>query len=567
MPGSIAALPLFAARGPMIAWAAALCVLAGNGLAEPPTPPAEAPERVASRLASEAATALHTENDPGKAATLLARALSTSPRLSPSRWYILAGCRWATGDRDGAFAALHQLASLGYANVSSATGEDFERYMKPEIKDDPRWARFIAAITAHRDALRAQLKPESAGVADNPAWAKLERAATDSSVDAEAFYRQLTSFNEFPAPTRRDTFVAYTLQTASGLAAPYWVYIPPTYDAAKPTPLIVYLHGGVSGRTALSPAEVQAFRFDNPMLEYARARGALLVYPSGHKDFAWFRPEGLPYVAKLVPAVKRVFNVDDDRVHVVGHSDGASGCYTLSAWGATPVASFGAINGLPAILGGYMNMGLRPLWSITGERDDLYLPRSVRAYADHAIEQGARWTYRESAGQGHDWSSLPGAELDALVERVMGVSRAPMPTRVVWQGPGAGFGRVEWLRAGKTRPEGAGESWHPVATLRLPAGSPEEPKTDEFTYGEKWGAVRARLVGNRLTAEVSRLQEVRFLLSPELIDFAAPVVVTVNGVERANAVMPMNKDVMWREFSTNADRRRVWVAEVVVELP
>jgi phospholipase/carboxylesterase len=103
----------------------------------------------------------------------------------------------------------------------------------------------------------------------------------------------------------------------------YLLYVPETYRAESPAPLMLWLHGaGSRARVFLSP-ELQG---------QADTAGMLLLVPTS-KEYAWDVIVGRygPDVAMIDRALESTFNryaVDPARIAVGGFSDGAS--YALS---------------------------------------------------------------------------------------------------------------------------------------------------------------------------------------------------------------------------------------------
>src|SRR4051794_39188708 len=103
----------------------------------------------------------------------------------------------------------------------------------------------------------------------------------------------------------------------------YLLYVPETYRAESPAPLMLWLHGaGSRARAFLSP-ELQA---------QADTAGMLLLVPTS-KEHTWDAIVGRygPDVAMIDGALESTFNryaVDPARIAVGGFSDGAS--YALS---------------------------------------------------------------------------------------------------------------------------------------------------------------------------------------------------------------------------------------------
>ena len=115
----------------------------------------------------------------------------------------------------------------------------------------------------------------------------------------------------------------------------YLVHVPPKYDAKKPTPVVLVLHGaGTNGAITVS------FCGTNKKADEA---GFIAVYPNGTGlaglMLTWnaggFRgkegkADDVAYIAKVLDDLATVANVDPKRVYATGMSNGGMMCYRLA---------------------------------------------------------------------------------------------------------------------------------------------------------------------------------------------------------------------------------------------
>ena len=119
---------------------------------------------------------------------------------------------------------------------------------------------------------------------------------------------------------------------------PYTVRLPSAYDRETPAPLLISLHGyGASGGLQ----ERKFFHFRRP----ADARGWIYAYPNGQRDaagqrywnataaccdFFFSQVDDVTYISGLIDEVSRQYNVDAERVFIVGHSNGGFMAHRLA---------------------------------------------------------------------------------------------------------------------------------------------------------------------------------------------------------------------------------------------
>lgn len=126
--------------------------------------------------------------------------------------------------------------------------------------------------------------------------------------------------------------------TAGGLRHDFHVYVPSSYDAKAPMPLLLFFHGG-AGNAAQAEKEIN-------LRATAEKRGFILVRPEGYDRSGldirtWnagaccgaARNERIDHVAAVRAILDRVeteWRVDTARVFATGHSNGAMMSYRLA---------------------------------------------------------------------------------------------------------------------------------------------------------------------------------------------------------------------------------------------
>ena len=107
-------------------------------------------------------------------------------------------------------------------------------------------------------------------------------------------------------------------------AQPYSIYMPRSYDRMKGAPLIVYLHGYDPDLNKLNWQILP-----ENLTQLCEQYGYLLVAPFGRSNTD-FQGIGEQDVMHVLDLTLREFNVDRDRVFLVGYSMGGMGAYTIA---------------------------------------------------------------------------------------------------------------------------------------------------------------------------------------------------------------------------------------------
>lgn len=158
-------------------------------------------------------------------------------------------------------------------------------------------------------------------------------------------------------------FLVVFVGTPSGNAAdisfggprPFKLFVPSTYNAAFPAPLIIALHGYQQ-----SGDKFEKYLNLTPVAE---ARGILYVHPNGTADKSGTRfwnatPECCDihtpkvndnaYLMSIIDQVSKNYTVDPDRIYVIGHSNGGFMANTMACLHADRIAAVVSMAG-----GGY----------------------------------------------------------------------------------------------------------------------------------------------------------------------------------------------------------------------
>ena len=237
----------------------------------------------------------------------------------------------------------------------------------------------------------------------------------------------------------------YKFKEAGDLWQPYSIFVPRNYDKTKKWPLIVNLHG-------LNITPVQQIRFEG-VAELAEKYGYIVVCPMGYsvRSF-WGIPnigrgliEGEPgfeneknlklTVQELAYAdtmnvfklVKQEFNIDENRIFLMGHSMGGAGAYFYAAkhpeiWaGVAPIAG-GGIDDRYAPGEKVKDLTFLVL---QGEKDLIIHAAASRASVAKMKELGIKHTYIEVPGADHEvWIRHNPANIAKLFEFFNGLSKA-----------------------------------------------------------------------------------------------------------------------------------------------
>ena len=130
---------------------------------------------------------------------------------------------------------------------------------------------------------------------------------------------------------------------SGGIRLPTTVVVPGDYDPAVKYPVRVYLHGGIARASIEGDARTPRRRLDVPP-------GYIAVYPSGFREATWWGMVQLDNLESILTRLKRAYNVDENRVHLMGVSDGGTGAFYFGMRQPTPWSIVFPLNGSLRVL-------------------------------------------------------------------------------------------------------------------------------------------------------------------------------------------------------------------------
>jgi polyhydroxybutyrate depolymerase len=134
---------------------------------------------------------------------------------------------------------------------------------------------------------------------------------------------------------------------SSGQKRDYLLYVPSSYDRAKPAPLVISMHGG-----ALWPAAQKGISQWNRV---ADEHGFIVAYPSGtgvlkawHMGTEGKAAEALEanvrFISELIDTLEAAYNIDRARIYVDGYSVGGGMAFAVSCRLSHRFAAVGAVS-------------------------------------------------------------------------------------------------------------------------------------------------------------------------------------------------------------------------------
>jgi poly(3-hydroxybutyrate) depolymerase len=226
-----------------------------------------------------------------------------------------------------------------------------------------------------------------------------------------------------PFKDRTGDFKRHYLLQSAGEIMPYRMYVPAKYAASRPFPLIIALHG-------LGGTEDSLFEnYDRTLAPLAEKHGYIVAAPLGYRVDGGYglgigpapndpisrRSQQLSEddVMEVLKLVRQQYNIDADRIYLMGHSLGAIGTWKIAPkfpdiWAALgPIAGVGS----PATLERIRHV---PQIVVHGDDDRTVSVQGSRAMVAKMKELGIEHKYIEVPGGSHGGVVAP--NLSAIFE-------------------------------------------------------------------------------------------------------------------------------------------------------
>ncbi len=314
----------------------------------------------------------------------------------------------------------------------------------------------------------------------------------------------------------------------------YTLLVPRSYDPLVPAPLVLALHGGGAGgkdRDEVVGSGTSALGFYQ---SEAEKRGWLVVCPTA-VEAPWQRPANTPFLLSVLEEVILLYNVDENRVWLTGHSMGGFGTWHFGPPNAHLFAAIAPMAGAGSNGFGRLRETGTGVFLYHGEDDPVVHVSDARRGAETMRKDAMDLVYVELPGAGHGLPSEVVAEcfdffdahrLHAARDRG---SRGPF---AVTKGPLSSFERkvsrdeAEYLGDPTKPPKDEGSVAALLADLRKGGGSAEAA-----------AAKLAELADRRSVAPLGAL----VADEREALDVRTFAAKALGGIARPEALQPLAK--------------------------
>jgi hypothetical protein len=352
-------------------------------------------------------------------------------------------------------------------------------------------------------------------------------------------------------------------RTEDGVEHFFDVDIPPSYDPSRRYQVRFQLHGGMDARSDNKPR-------GNGEIGALAGVEQIYVLPYAWETEPWWSDDQILNLNAILDSLKRMYNVDENRVALSGVSDGGTGAYLIAMQDTTPFASFLPLNGFIMVLSIHPNEEGRifpnnllnkPLFVVNGGKDPLYPASYVEPFTRHLMSGGVAIDYQPQPEGEHNTRWWPSVR-DAFEKFVADHPRDPHPGKLTWEAADLKHNRAHWLVIDEFGdvPDQAAK----LPDLNAMSGFNNEGVM--FLRPDPTGRVDLVRTGNTVEAVTRGVTAFTLLVSPDRFNLNQPVRIVANGREVFNRRVVPSVHTLLKWAARDNDRTMLYAAELRINL-
>lgn len=407
-----------------------------------------------------------------------------------------------------------------------------------------------------------------------------QRPAPSFTKKKEELYVQLKQLNSFKRKQQRNYSIMFHINDST--RSSYYVHLPADYDPNKKYPVLFFLHGAVRN------SELTDFQSENILggwnrfyTRYADRNNVILVFPQANKQYNWMlSDEGFHIIPAILKEIKTALNVDDNKVFMAGHSNGATGSFSYWMKQSTPFAGFFGFNTQPKVYTGgtFLTNGLNRFFvNFSTDQDYYYPPQANDSLQILATSLHLEYEDYRYKGFPHSFPNFDESETayQLLFNKIKTRQRNPFPEEISWETDDTRYGRMDWLDILELDTLAQRAEWHRNINFGIHKWLEYDDKKElvtkdvnrmAFDFPRKSGTVNAKFDNNIFSIKTSCVKAFRIYISPEMINMKQPVSVYVNGERVFREKIKYDDEFMMSSFEQNKDRTLLWVNYIDIRL-
>lgn len=454
----------------------------------------------------------------------------------------------------------------GYPGWDYVVGEYADEDYK-NIQNDKRWTKLKTKALKRKTKFFSNLKKSEVE------FFNTLKISIPETLKSETLFKYLKEFN--PYITKQQQSYSISFKINDSLKTSYYVHLPQNYTPKKEYPVLIFLHGAVR-HTKLSDFETKKnLKYWNRYYtKYADKNNVILIFPKGNKKYNWMTSDaGFFMVPSIVRQLKKAININDDKIFISGHSNGATGAFSYLMKQPNIFAGFYGFNTEPKVYTGgtYIeNILNRSFINFSTDQDYYYPPNANDNLVKLMKSIAADYKDYRYNGYPHWFPQFDTSEsaYKILFSDLMKRKRNPHPRKITWEFDDNNYGSIDWLTNIQLDTLQKKTSWHNNLNFDIKKWLTYNEKDSliekivdkkAFDFPRKSGKIIASYQNNTFTIKTSRIKSFRINLSPEMVDLSKKITIYVNGKCYLKKRIIYEREFMIENFKENMDYKRIWV--------
>ncbi|MDN3693804.1 alpha/beta hydrolase-fold protein [Chryseobacterium tructae] len=443
------------------------------------------------------------------------------------------------------------------------------------LLSDPRWKTLQQKVAGYKKTFYTELKEK-----ENEFYSTRKNILKNVR-STEALYTEIKNFNPYQAKKERDYSISFKINDSAKTS--FFIHLPQNYNPQKKYSLLFFLHGAVRNNTLIDYqfADGNLDGWNRYYTKYADQNDVILVFPRASKQYNWMLSDhGFFMIPDMLKQIKKSINVDDNKVFISGHSNGATGSFSYLMKQPTQFAGFYGFNAYPKVFTGgtfVNNIKNRSFINFSTDQDYYYPPNANNDFTK--LMNGIAADYKEYRYNGFPhWfpqfnESEPAYQI--LFKDLAGRKRNPFPKEISWELDDDRNGNADWISHIKLDTLSKNINEHKALNFKInkwlayddhDSLKVKDVDKNAFDFPRKFGAMKAEYEHNVFRVEASNIKSFSINISPEAVDLKENVKVYVNGKLYFNEKVKYNREFMLKNFEDTKDRDQVWVNYIAIKI-
>ncbi|KXX70853.1 alpha/beta hydrolase-fold protein [Flammeovirga sp. SJP92] len=393
-------------------------------------------------------------------------------------------------------------------------------------------------------------------------------------------YQSIRTYNPYLLKEERDYSIGLKINDSTSTS--YHVHLPEHYNPKQKYPVLVFLHGGVrySHLENYQITESNLGGWNRYYTKYGNRNDVILVFVSGSKQYNWMTSDdGFFMIPEIIRSIKTSINVDDNKVFISGHSNGATGSFSYLMKQPSLFAGFYGFNTQPKVFTGgtfIENASNRSFVNFSTDQDYYYPPNANDQLDSLMLQMQVDYKDYRYNGFPHWFPKFDESEpaYQILFEDLKQRNRNPFPRHISWEFDDDKYSSIDWISDIQLDTLQPKKPWQKEINftidkwLSYQEGNliAKDVNKKAFDFPRKSGKIIADYENNVFHIKTSCIGAFKINISPEMIDLKKDIKVYVNGSLHFEGKVKYDKAFMNQNFQKNKDRIQVWVNQIELKV-